>query len=126
MNHSEQQSIHESRDGDAADGPQTACDLRVAFDGNRGRAISFTCDGREIRAYEGETVAAALLAHGQRALRTTSRESQPRGIFCNMGICFDCLVEIDGRPNLRACQSFVVQGMRVRTQYGVGEWELPT
>ena len=61
MNHSEQQSIHESRDGDAADGPQTACDLRVAFDGNRGRAISFTCDGREIRAYEGETVAALSL-----------------------------------------------------------------
>ena len=125
MRHSEKRSKHQCCDGNAANGPQPTCDLRVAFDGHRGRAICFTCDGQVIRAYEGETVAAALLAQGRRVLRTTSRESQPRGVFCNMGICFDCLVEIDGRPNRRACQSFVVEGMRVRTQCGVGQWELP-
>ena len=125
MRHSEKRSKHQCCDGNAANGPQPTCDLRVAFDGHRGRAICFTCDGQVIRAYEGETVAAALLAQGRRVLRTTSRESQPRGVFCNMGICFDCLVEIDWRPNRRACQSFVVEGMRVRTQCGVGQWELP-
>ena len=125
MSRSKQRSQRRSHGDDPAGELRPACDLRVAFDGHRGRIVSFTCDGQEISAYEGETVAAALMAHGQRVLRTTSRESQPRGVFCNMGICFDCLVEIDGRPNLRACQCLVSEGMRVRIQSGVGEWGLP-
>ena len=58
-----------------------------------------------------------------RSYHSTGVSRQPRGIFCNMGICFDCLIEIDGRPNLRACQSTVTEGMRVSRQYGVGNWE---
>ena len=70
----------------------------------------------------GETVAAALWAAGERAVRTTQRNGDPRGIFCNMGVCFDCLVEIDGQPNQRACRVTVTEGMSVRSQHASGSW----
>jgi predicted molibdopterin-dependent oxidoreductase YjgC len=94
---------------------------RVA--GRTGRTLRFTFDGRELEAREGQTVAAALLAAGQRVFRLTSRQAAPRGLFCGMGVCFDCLVQVDGCPNLRACQIPVAEGMRVEIQRGVGSWE---
>jgi hypothetical protein len=89
----------------------------------RGRILHFTFDGQTLPAYEGETVAAALLAAGRRTFRRTGRRGEPRGLFCGMGVCFDCLVCIDGRPNLRACQVPVAEGMRVQSQSGPGSWE---
>ena len=82
--------------------------------------MRFSFDGRSVEALEGETIAAALLAVGQNALRTTERLGEPRGVFCNMGVCFDCLVEVDGHANLRACQTVVRAGMQVRAQNGRG------
>jgi hypothetical protein len=76
-------------------------------------------------AYEGETVAAALLADGRRAFRRTVRRGEPRGLLCGMGVCFDCLVRVDGRPNVRACQTPVAEGMRVETPRGAGSWAVP-
>jgi predicted molibdopterin-dependent oxidoreductase YjgC len=87
--------------------------------------VRFTFDGEELHAVEGQTVAAALLAAGRRVWRYTGRRGEPRGLFCGMGVCFDCLVRIDGRPNLRACQTVVAEGMRVETQRGAGTWEVP-
>lgn len=84
------------------------------------RALTFTFDGETLQAAEGETVAVALLATGRNFLRTTSRLAEPRGVFCNMGVCFDCLIEVDGRGNQRACQTIVRAGMQVRTQHGLG------
>ena len=63
-------------------------------------------------ALEGETVAAALTAAGIRTLRTNER-GEPRGVFCGMGVCFDCLVRIDGRASQRACMTKVAGGMRI-------------
>jgi len=83
-------------------------------------AIRFTFDGETVLAAPGETVAVALMATGRNFLRTTSRTSEPRGLFCNMGVCFECLIEVDGRANQRACQTVVLEGMRVRTQHGLG------
>jgi predicted molibdopterin-dependent oxidoreductase YjgC len=79
------------------------------------REIVLRIDGREIRAREGETVAAALLTTGKRDFRTSERWQEPRGYFCGMGICFECLVSIDGRPNQRACQVQVAPGMEIST-----------
>jgi aerobic-type carbon monoxide dehydrogenase small subunit (CoxS/CutS family) len=90
---------------------------------SRGRRLTFTFDGQTIAAYEGETIAAALLAAGQRVFRRSSRGDEPRGLFCGMGVCFDCLVCVDGCPNVRACQTPVADGMRVETQLGAGSWE---
>ncbi|HKI32571.1 MAG TPA: (2Fe-2S)-binding protein [Gemmataceae bacterium] len=93
--------------------------------GTEGRPVCWHFDGEELRAVEGQTVAAALLAAGRRTWRTTGRRGEPRGLFCGMGVCFDCLVRIDGRPNCRACQTPVANGMRVETQHGSGSGEGP-
>jgi predicted molibdopterin-dependent oxidoreductase YjgC len=90
-----------------------------------GRIVHLTFDGQAVSALEGWSVAAALLAAERRAWRTTSRREQPRGLFCGMGVCFDCLVRIDGRANVLACQTPVAPGMCVETQRGAGAREVP-
>jgi D-hydroxyproline dehydrogenase subunit gamma len=90
--------------------------LRVENGVSRETRFTFTLDGRVVTAFPGETIAAALLAIGHRTLRRTEKGDQPRGIFCGMGVCFDCLVTVDGRPHLRACLTPVVPGMQVTTQ----------
>jgi predicted molibdopterin-dependent oxidoreductase YjgC len=101
-------------------------DLRYDGHGRAGRRLTFTFDGSQVEAYEGETVAAALLAAGQRQLRTTERRAEPRGLFCNMGVCFECLVTIDGRANQLACRAAVADGMRVVSQQGPATKKLPS
>lgn len=84
----------------------------------RGARVAITVDGEPLEAFEGESVAAALIASGRRLMRYTSRRSDPRGIFCGMGVCFECAMEIDGEPNRLACRTPVHDGMTVRTQHG--------
>jgi predicted molibdopterin-dependent oxidoreductase YjgC len=86
----------------------------------RGPRLTFTFDGKPIAAYQGESVAAALMAAGHRTLRSTPVKGQPRGVFCGMGVCFDCLVVVDGRLSTRACLTPAAEGMRVETQIGNG------
>lgn len=81
--------------------------------------MSITVDGRSTVAYEGESVAAALIAEEGLATRTTAGGS-PRGVYCGMGFCFDCLVVVDGVPNTRACVTLVGDGMQVERQRGLG------
>jgi predicted molibdopterin-dependent oxidoreductase YjgC len=78
--------------------------------------ITIVVDGRPFEASRGDTVAAALLAHGRIAFRSTEVAGRPRGPYCMMGVCFDCLVTIDGRANLQACMVQAEEGMRVDTQ----------
>jgi aerobic-type carbon monoxide dehydrogenase small subunit (CoxS/CutS family) len=85
----------------------------------RGAAVTIAVDGRPVRAHLGETVAAALFAERQLALRRTT-QGAPRGVFCGMGTCFDCLVIVDGTPNTRACMTWVRAGMEVHSQDGLG------
>lgn len=81
----------------------------------RGEPVRLTCDGETVESYEGETVASALLASGRRKLRTSPRRGEPRGLFCNMGVCFDCVMTIDGQAGQRACMTPVRDGMTVET-----------
>jgi D-hydroxyproline dehydrogenase subunit gamma len=83
----------------------------------RGPRVEIVLDGRPVEAYEGETVATVLLARREIATRTTVN-GEPRGIFCGMGVCFDCLVVVDGVPNTRACMTWVRDGMQVARQDG--------
>jgi hypothetical protein len=92
----------------------------VAAGVERGEPLTFTFDGEPVVAFRGESVGAALLAAGHRVLRSTPVTGAPRGIFCGMGVCFDCLVVIDGEPSRRACMTFVTEGMQVETQVGFG------
>ena len=80
--------------------------------------IEFTFDGESINAITGQSVAAALLAANQRALRKTRFDNNERGVFCGIGVCFDCLVVIDGITNQRACLIEARPGMKVQTQVG--------
>lgn len=81
---------------------------------------TFSFDGTEIVAEPGQSVGAALLAAGYRSWRTTRRDAAPRGLFCGIGICFDCLVTVNGRPGLRACLTEPGEGAVVTTQEGTG------
>lgn|SRR5690625_859171 len=83
-----------------------------------GEIVTFEFEGRPIQARSCDTVAAALLACGVTAFRTTAVSDAPRAPWCMMGICFECLVEIDGYPNCQACQVPVRSGMRVTRQQG--------
>lgn len=81
---------------------------------------TLTFDGTEIPFVSGQTVAGALLAHGIHSWRTTRVNDRPRGVFCGIGVCFDCLVTVDGDPNERACLVLAEPGMRITTQIGTG------
>lgn len=97
-------------------------DRRVTAGIDRGAPVTIVVDGEPVRAFEGETVAAALLAHGKRVLRVSSRFGEPRGFYCGMGVCFECVMTIDGRPGVRTCQTPVRDGMRLETQNAEGSW----
>ena len=81
----------------------------------RGGPVSLTVDGEPIEAYSGETVAAAMLAAGRRTFRRTALGGSPRGLFCVMGACFDCLVIINGEVGVRSCMTMVEDGRVVST-----------
>ena len=80
----------------------------------RSDAFTFRWNGREITAYPGETILGALVASGIQVLRHTRFQSEPRGMFCAIGVCFECLVDVDGKPNRRACLTLAAPGMEVR------------
>ena len=83
--------------------------------------VEIHIDGQPTQAREGESVAAALLAAGLRSCRTTPISGAPRAPYCMMGVCFECLVEIDGVPNRQSCQIPVHSGMQIRRQKGTAE-----
>ena len=69
----------------------------------KGQIVKFTFDGKEIEGYEGEPIAAALKAADVMVHRYTQKEQKPRGIFCAIGSCTDCVMIVDGVPNVRTC-----------------------
>ncbi len=95
----------------------------------RGQEVSgvatFDFDGRRVEYAPGQSVGAALTAAGIRSWRTTRVAGRPRGLFCGIGICFDCLVVVDGRPNERACLVPARSDLQVRSQEGTGHGALP-
>jgi predicted molibdopterin-dependent oxidoreductase YjgC len=88
------------------------------------RRVAFTFDGRDIEAEAGQSIAAALLASGIRSWRTTRIDGAPRGLFCGIGACFDCLVEVNGTPGVRACLVEAQDGDQVAAQRGAGHADL--
>src|SRR5690606_33465940 len=78
-------------------------------------------DGAAVQAVAGETVATALLAAGRSAFATSGKTGNPLAPWCLMGVCFGCLCEIDGRPQVQACLTPVRDGMIVRTRRSTSE-----
>jgi len=77
-----------------------------------GDAITLTVDGSPVEARRGQTIAAALVASGRRTFRETRMNGRPRGLYCGMGVCFDCIVKVGGET-VRSCMTPVEDGMRV-------------
>ncbi|RLC20008.1 MAG: (2Fe-2S)-binding protein [Deltaproteobacteria bacterium] len=89
-------------------------DLRISSV-RRGSMVTLVVNGKKILAYEGESVHAALTAAGIRNFRT-SKTGEPRGVFCGMGICYECLVTINNIPDQRACMTQVKDKMKIITE----------
>lgn len=85
-------------------------------------AVAFSVDDRAMIGRAGDTILAALLAAGLRVCRTMPRAGEPRGGYCLVGRCADCLMTVDGAPNVRTCVTPLRDGMRVSTQQGLGAW----
>lgn len=88
-----------------------------------GRMVEFTCDGRRLEGVEGEPIAAALRVAGVMIHRYTARRREPRGVFCAIGRCTDCVMVVDGKPNIRTCITPLREGMVIETQYGASAKE---
>lgn len=82
------------------------------------KRVTFTFDGKPMEGYEGEPIAAALLASGVRIHRYTQRKHRPRGLFCAIGRCTDCVMVVNGQINTRTCITPLEEGTVVETQYG--------
>ena len=83
---------------------------------DRDRPVVFEFNGREFQAYEGDTIASALYAAGVRIFSRSFKYHRSRGLLCVAGACPNCLMSVDGVPNVRACSTRVEEGMRVRHQ----------
>ncbi|NPV69089.1 MAG: (2Fe-2S)-binding protein [Firmicutes bacterium] len=88
----------------------------------RSNRVWIELDGKRIEAYEGEPIAVALIAAGVKWFRKTVKGHAPRGIFCAIGRCTDCVMIVDGIPNVKTCVTPVRNGMKVQTQIGRGNW----
>lgn len=73
-------------------------------------------DGEAIPAREGEPIAAAIIAAGRLKLRHSRKNGEPRGVFCGIGRCTDCVMTVDGQANVRTCVTPVRAGMKITTQ----------
>ena len=69
-----------------------------------------------MQAFEGEPIAAALMANGIRVFRKTRKRGEPRGVFCAIGRCTDCIMTVDGVPNVRTCMVLVKEGMQIKSE----------
>lgn len=83
------------------------------------RTISVEIEGSQVFCREGDTVAAVVLLQGQQPYRRSILSGMGRAPFCMMGVCFECLVEIDGTPNQQGCLRTVEPGMRIQRQLGL-------
>jgi aerobic-type carbon monoxide dehydrogenase small subunit (CoxS/CutS family) len=82
-------------------------------------SFTITFDGAELPVQAGQTIAAALTAGGHDAWRTTRVAGRPRGLFCGIGVCFDCLVTVNGTRSVRACLAAAEPGDIVTIERGV-------
>ncbi|HAT34886.1 MAG TPA: hypothetical protein DCS82_04155 [Rhodospirillaceae bacterium] len=80
--------------------------------------VSISIDGEQVSVPAGITVAAAMLLAGPEPYRQTAVKQTPRAPYCMMGVCFDCLIEIDGVPNQQGCMVTVSEGMNLRRAAG--------
>ncbi|MDO4555381.1 MAG: (2Fe-2S)-binding protein [Lachnospiraceae bacterium] len=95
----------------------------ILGDLEKGKEVEITVDGKKISAQEGEPILSALLAAGIKVQNISAKKHEPRGYFCGIGRCTNCVMTVNGDPNVRTCITPVEAGMVVETQDGLGKWE---
>lgn len=85
--------------------------------------VEVTIDNKKVQAKRGEMIAAVLLANGIKTHRFTAKEHKPRGIYCGIGQCTDCVMTVNGKVNVRTCITPIEDGMVIETQDGYGREE---
>ncbi|MCJ7823563.1 MAG: (2Fe-2S)-binding protein [Anaerolineales bacterium] len=81
----------------------------------RGKSIEVTIDGQKVQAFEGELVSTVLQAEGISVFGRKHSTGRPSGVYCGMGVCYECLVTINGINNIQACQTFAADQMEIET-----------
>jgi hypothetical protein len=81
----------------------------------RGDPVEFFVDGQPVTGYKGETIAAALMNAGYFVSRTIDKN--PLGVYCNIGVCYSCIMTVDGTSSVRICKTLVSEGCRVESQH---------
>ena len=81
----------------------------------RGESVEIFIDGKPIKAHKRETIATALLNAGYFASRTI--DSKPMGVYCNIGVCYNCVMTVNGFSSVRICKTLVTDGCRVESQH---------
>jgi sarcosine oxidase subunit alpha len=92
---------------------------------DRGKEVTIYLDGNPMKAFETETVAAALYANGLREFSKSIKYRRPRGFFCAIGRCSACMMEVDGTPNVRTCIAMVKDGMQIKRQKYLADYLSP-
>ncbi len=87
----------------------------------KGKLVNFYFEGKGLKGYEGEPIAAALIANGIKVFRITEKMKRPRGFFCAVGKCSSCLMTVDSKPNVMVCVELLKEGMKVERQIGRGK-----
>jgi predicted molibdopterin-dependent oxidoreductase YjgC len=99
-------------------GKYRVVDHPILGKGTEKKKISIYFEEKQVDALEGEPIASALMSAGIRHFRKTVKNKENRGIFCAIGRCTDCMMIVDGQPNVRTCTTLVRDGMKVERQYG--------
>ncbi|WP_085991005.1 (2Fe-2S)-binding protein [Oceanobacillus senegalensis] len=85
------------------------------------KQITIYFNGKPFQAYEGDTIASSMMAEGVYTLRQHEESGKERGIYCNIGHCFECRVKLGGRRVVRACMTPVFNGMEINSLTAFGE-----
>jgi hypothetical protein len=104
--------------------PEPKVEPKAPATAESAQTFSISFDGEAIEVRAGETIAAALISAGHRSWRTTRRIGEARGLFCGIGVCYDCLVTVNDVPSIRACLAAAIPGDVVRTERGAPYAEL--
>lgn len=94
---------------------RTAKAIRIQEGIERGEPVEFFVDGQPVTGYKGETIAAALMNAGYFVSRTIDKK--PLGVHCNIGVCYSCVMTVNGISSVRICKTPVSKGCRVESQH---------
>jgi len=86
--------------------------------------VEIIVDGKKVKAREGETIAAALIAAGIKVFRYSVKKNEPRSLFCAIGRCTDCVMTVNNKSNVRTCITLVKDGMEIEIQKGLGKRQM--